>query len=105
MRKPIAEVVISNELFKPSKEPYKVINIKDIAIALDRPQTIVVSDELYEVVKEYYKDFKHTTIMCASEMLLEKELILENYYCGEGVSLEPKLFNPRSSFEHIRKKK
>ena len=86
-----------------SRRSGKTLALKDYIKGLDIPQTIVVSDELYETYKDMFKDSKHTTIMCASEMFLEKELILESYSAGTGVLLEPKVFNPRDSFEHIRK--
>lgn len=84
----------------------KSIALKEYIKGLNIPQTIVVSDELYETCKDMFKDSKHITIMCASEMFLEKELVnkyIEDYSAGIGVLLEPKVFNPRDSFEHIRK--
>lgn len=77
---------------------------REVLKAFNKPYTLVVNDDLYENSKEFYKDCKHITIMSASEVFKEQELI-SDYYYGEGILLEPKLFNPRASFEHIRKKK
>lgn len=74
---------------------------REVLKAFNKPMTLVVSDELYESSKEFYKNIKHITIMCASEAFKEQKLISEYYY-GEGI--KPKAFNPRDSFEHIRKR-
>lgn len=76
------------------------IQLVDIVKVLGIPRTIVVSDDLYESAKEFYKDYKYITIMCASELFKEQELI-KDYKAN---LLEPKVFNPRDSFEHIRKR-
>lgn len=77
---------------------------REVLKAFKMPRTLVVSDENYNRSKDFYKDCHHITIMSVSEAFKEQELI-SDYYYGEGILLEPKLFNPRASFEHIRKKK
>ena len=74
---------------------------REVLKAFNKPITLVVSDELYKSTKEFYKDIEHITIMCASEAIKEQELISEYYY-GQGI--KPRTFNPRDSFEHIRKR-
>lgn len=77
---------------------------KELFKALNKPITLVVGDEQYESSKEFYKNCKHVTIMSASEAFKEQEII-SDYYYGPGILIEPKMFDPRASFEHIRKKK
>lgn len=76
---------------------------REVLKVFTKPITLVVSDELYESTKDFYKDLAHVTILSFKEAFKEQELI-KDYYLGTGLLLEPKMFDPRASFEHIRKK-